>query len=546
MDVHGRRGVVRDLRTLFVSGTIGGLTDVQLLERYLGGNDEGAFEALMARHGAMVWGVCKRLLGNHQDAEDAFQATFLILARKAASVHPRDLLANWLYGVAYRTALKARATRLKRDARERTVDPLPEPFNVPKRDGHDLSDQLDRELTRLPEKYRVPIILCDLEEKSHKDAAILLGWPIGTVSGRLSRGRTLLAKRLKREPLAPSASVTAFMISQSPLVTSLPYRLVESTSKAAGLIALGRSATLGVVSTHVAVLTEGVLKSMLMTKIKIATAVAVSGFALFAGGNGISLIAKAAPGPWQDSGQNAPVSKPSSADSSIIEERDENVPRSNSDDAKPAKPRSASEDSPVEAKPAVLGDNVRRDDANQADRPAKVVSQDVAAEATEDQPPAKASSNTRLPEKSPRNSSELPPSDSRSLPPFPDPGAIVFPDEVEWKRLATQRLNLNRYKEPPGVELAGTSDDLEDVELAIAQGVMEAQKLSEGKNAKEVNRLAEDMNKMLQAERLKIRRIEACLRRLTRIRDKKNPRPGGATQFEGKPRSESKPAVLER
>src|SRR3954454_16074714 len=152
---------VREIQTLFVVGSLGGLSDGQLLDRFVARREEAVFEALVQRHGPMVWGVCRRVLRNHHDAEDAFQATFLVLARKAASVLPREKLGNWLYGVAYQTARKARAMRDKRRGREGQIPGMPEPMAVPDglRDG--LTEVLDRELTHLPEKYRIPIILCD-------------------------------------------------------------------------------------------------------------------------------------------------------------------------------------------------------------------------------------------------------------------------------------------------------------------------------------------------------------------------------------------------
>src|SRR5262249_558956 len=146
------------------------------------------------RHGPMVMGVCLRVARNLHDAEDAFQATFLILVRKAASIGSRELLANWLYGVAYNTSRKARAAAMKRRARERQTDALPEPAAAAS-EYFDLKAILDDALSSLPTRYRLPILLCDLEGKSHKEAAQLLGCPQGSLSCRLSRGRALLAKR---------------------------------------------------------------------------------------------------------------------------------------------------------------------------------------------------------------------------------------------------------------------------------------------------------------------------------------------------------------
>src|SRR5262249_29140574 len=138
------------------------LTDGQLLEDFIGRHDEAAFAVLVRRHGPMVWGVCRRVLRGHQDAEDAFQATFLVLVRKAASIVSRELLASWLYGVAHRTALKAKASAAKRQRKERPMAEMPEPEAALQDRWHDLLPLLDQALSSLPNKYRVPIILCDL------------------------------------------------------------------------------------------------------------------------------------------------------------------------------------------------------------------------------------------------------------------------------------------------------------------------------------------------------------------------------------------------
>ena len=551
MNVNRRQGVVRELRTLFVSGTLGRLEDVQLLDRYVGENDEGAFETLVTRHGPMVWGVCKRVLGNHQDAEDAFQATFLILARRAPSIRPREMLGNWLYGVAYRTASKARSTRFKRNARETTVNELPEPIVGARNVHDDLGDRLDHELTRLPEKYRVPIILCDLQEKSHKDAAILLGWPIGTVSGRLSRGRTLLAKRLRRDEPTPSGSALALLLSPDIFLASLPHGLVDSTSKAAGLIALSRSATLGVVSTQVAVLTEGVLKSMFMTKIKIATIVVVSGFALFAGGTGISLIAKAAPGPRQDSGEKAEVLRDSAANDRVGA-----PPRAHQDEARASKPK------PSVGSPSVPDAPPPSESVSTGSKPKPSVGPPPVSDA----PPPSESTDPRLDSLvhsplDPIPAATFAPDDTRSVDNLPaklvDRDRAVVSENVpslkpksadsplqadERRAVGADRLGQPGTLVPLNED---PDDDLEDVELAIAAGVNEAMLIA-AKSPKEVDMLVADLKNTLREERLKIRQIQACLRRLARIREKRNPRTGGSTQFEGKPSNESQRAVLER
>src|SRR5262249_25161328 len=155
-----------------------------------------AFATLVRRHASMVMGVCLRVARDHHDAEDAFQTTFLILVRKAASIATRDLLANWLYGVAYHTALKARAVAMKRRAREKQLAEVPEPAEEPRPASDELRVILDQELSCLPRKYRAPIVLCDLEGKTRKEAAQLVGCPEGSLSSRLSRARAMLAKRL--------------------------------------------------------------------------------------------------------------------------------------------------------------------------------------------------------------------------------------------------------------------------------------------------------------------------------------------------------------
>src|SRR6202050_2354310 len=149
--------VIQHLRSTLLREKVD-LTDGQLLEGFVSRRDAADLEALVLRHGPMVWGVCRRVLRNRQDAEDAFQVTFLVLVRKAAAIASRKLLANWLYGVAHQTALKARATGAKRRARERQVKEMPEPEVVQQDLWHDLEPLLDQELSRLPEKYRIPIV----------------------------------------------------------------------------------------------------------------------------------------------------------------------------------------------------------------------------------------------------------------------------------------------------------------------------------------------------------------------------------------------------
>jgi RNA polymerase sigma factor (sigma-70 family) len=182
-----------------------GQTDAALLGRFIDCRDEIAFSMLVRRHAPMVWGVCRRVLPTDQDAEDAFQATFLVLVEKVRAV-PREAVGNWLYGVARRAALLSRRTIVRR--RERTGEmgecPAPEPSPVAA-----LQAALDEELSRLPDAYRTVIVLCDLEGRTRREAAAILGWPEGTVAGRLVRARAMLAKRMAR--LAPSASIAVVL-----------------------------------------------------------------------------------------------------------------------------------------------------------------------------------------------------------------------------------------------------------------------------------------------------------------------------------------------
>src|SRR5262245_16895784 len=205
-----------------------GVKDSQLLERFLSVRDEAAFTALVNRHGAMVLGTCQRVLNNRHDAEDAFQAAFLVLVRKGASVKPRERLANWLYGVAYRTALRARAMKAKRYAKENHARSL-QRLEAPAESGlDDLLPLLDRELSCLPEKYRTPVVLCDLEGKSRKAAARQLGWPEGTLSCRLARARTLLAKRLARYGLVISGGGLGTVLAQKTAMACVPPPLLAA------------------------------------------------------------------------------------------------------------------------------------------------------------------------------------------------------------------------------------------------------------------------------------------------------------------------------
>src|SRR5262245_60913711 len=243
------------------------LGDGELLGCFIERRDQEALATLISRHGPMVWGVCRRVL-NHHDAEDAFQATFIVLVRKAASIAQREAVGNWLYGVAHQTALQARRSAARRGAREVQVTEMADAEASPERWG-ELQPLLDVELSRLPDHYRTVIVLSDLEGRTRKEVAAQLGCPEGTVASRLVRARSMLAKRLTKRGVALSGGALAAVLSQSTGSAGVPAAVVSSTIEAASLCAAGQAA----IPVQVAALAEGVLKAMLVRKLKAAVAV---------------------------------------------------------------------------------------------------------------------------------------------------------------------------------------------------------------------------------------------------------------------------------
>jgi RNA polymerase sigma factor (sigma-70 family) len=219
----------------------------------------------------MVLGVCRRVLNNESDAEDAFQATFLVLVRKAGSVVPRSLVGNFLYGVAHNTARKAKTMRGKRRARELGTAEATQVEQSTEGSMH-LQALLEEELGCLPENYRTVIVLCELEGRTIREAARHLGWPQGTVAGRLARARALLAKRLARRGVSLSGGALVAVLARQTASACVPRLLAVSTMKAAAVYASTSMAT-AAISARVAVLTEGVLKTMLLNKLKVAVTV---------------------------------------------------------------------------------------------------------------------------------------------------------------------------------------------------------------------------------------------------------------------------------
>jgi RNA polymerase sigma factor (sigma-70 family) len=264
-----------------------GQTDGQLLERFLADRDEAAFAALLQRHGPLVLAVCRRILSHRQDSEDAFQATFLVLVRKARSIAKRGSLGCWLYGVARRIAVRARTASARRNARERCALPRTERDPLHEVVWRDLRLMLDEEVERLPWVYREPFLLCYMEGKTNEEAARLLGCPKGTVLSRLSRARERLRVRLARRGLGLSAGLVATLMARGAADAAVPVELAESTLRAAMWVAAESTATLAAASAPVLSLTEGVLRAMFLTKVKIATAVLL-GVGVLGAGTGVS------------------------------------------------------------------------------------------------------------------------------------------------------------------------------------------------------------------------------------------------------------------
>jgi RNA polymerase sigma factor (sigma-70 family) len=260
----------RFIRRLTASRAVGPDPDRQLLERFVRDADQAAFEALVQRHGPLVLSVCTRVLGGVHDAEDAFQATFLVLVRKAGSIRAPESLGPWLYGVAYRTALKAKAQVLKRRRLEKPLVDVAAPAAGDSVTGRDVRIVLDEEVHRLPAKYRVPFVLCYLHGKTNAEAARMLGCAPGTVFSRLAWAREQLRKRLGRRQLVLASGAFASLLAQSTVSAAAPASQVVSTSRAALAFAAGKGAAAGTISAPAAALAEGVLRAMFLTKLKIA------------------------------------------------------------------------------------------------------------------------------------------------------------------------------------------------------------------------------------------------------------------------------------
>ena len=298
-------GVLRDIGTLFSNGMLGGLTDRQLLERFVNRNDssaEDAFTILVERHGPMVWGVCRRLLPDRYAAADAFQATFLVLVRRARAVRVDDSLGPWLYGVSRRVAARARATSLRRRARETggveaVAGPAPDPGRAER------LAILDEEIGRLPERQRAAVVLCDLEGLPHEEAARRLGCPVGTVESRLSRGRQRLRDRLVRRGLAPAAAALWAEMARE-ASAAMPAALIKHTARF-----VTSSPAAGAVPVAVTALAEGVIQMMWLARLKPLVAVAA---ALILATAGVAVQDANSPRPSESAGTGQDRSSPDS------------------------------------------------------------------------------------------------------------------------------------------------------------------------------------------------------------------------------------------
>jgi RNA polymerase sigma factor (sigma-70 family) len=254
------------------SGPRAEVPDRELLERFIARRDEAAFAALLERHGPMVLRVCRRALHDRQDAEDAFQATFLVLVRKAASIGKRDLLAGWLHGVAARVAARARVDAAKRANRESRAEARSGTDPLEEITAREMCVVLDEELGLLPARFRAPLLLCYLEGHGREQVAAQLGWSVRTLARRLERGRQLLRARLDRRGLALPGALLLGALAQDKASSAVPASLATATRQAATLHAAGRA--VGVASPEALALADAMTPVLTLAKVKTALALA--------------------------------------------------------------------------------------------------------------------------------------------------------------------------------------------------------------------------------------------------------------------------------
>ena len=295
--VKGRTSdAFRQVASVFRDGTLAGISDREILERFVEDRDEAAFELLLKRHGPMVLNVCRQTLFDGHEVEDAFQATFLALVCKASSLRVEGSLGPWLYRVASRTSARARANRRRRRERERSGDALPELPTCDEPDHAEISRVVQEELTRLPERIRAPLVLCYLQGMTHEQAARQLHCPVGTVRSRLARGRESLLRRITSRGLMIPVAAVSSALESSARASIVPPHLSKSLIKVATRFASGSASIAGRVgvSASVAALLEGVLSVMRFQKLaSLATAFGAVG----------TLAAVVASSPWHAAGQ---------------------------------------------------------------------------------------------------------------------------------------------------------------------------------------------------------------------------------------------------
>ncbi len=329
---HGQLApILHYLRRVTSPAASGDIADSELLCRFSRHRDETAFAALMRRHGPMVLAVCRRVLRDGHTAEDAFQATFLVLARKAGSLAKPELLANWLYGVARRTAAKAKTEAAKRRFHERQAVRTPPADPSEELEWHDLRAVLDEEVSRLPERYRVPVVLCYLQGQTNAEAARRLGCSRGTVATLLARARDKLQRRLTQRGVGLSVGFALAKLTPLNRGGAVPLALEQGTVKAATFVAAGQWQAAGAMATQAVALAKGVSKGMLMEKLKIPAAILMM-TAVLGTGAGVSAYRAGA------------------QDAEVAETKTEGKPQRQNKNDKPIKHVSAPDEPPKDAK----------------------------------------------------------------------------------------------------------------------------------------------------------------------------------------------------
>ena len=283
--LHGQTW--RHALILFRDGALGDVSDEQLIEQFVNGQSEageGAFEVLLERHGPMVFRACRTILRDRHDAEDAFQATFLVLARQARSIRNPASLASWLHGVARRVASRARSAecRRRRHEQQRVADQADPCVIEPRLD--DLPEVVHSEIDSLPERYRAAVVLCDIEGLTEGQAARRLGRPVGTIRSQLSRGRQHLRKRLIHRGLAPSVALIGLTRAALAEERIVPSALVSTTVESAREFAVAQTVTAKLVGSAAGVLAEGFLRRLVMIRMQLTAIVALGAIAIATAG----------------------------------------------------------------------------------------------------------------------------------------------------------------------------------------------------------------------------------------------------------------------